>query len=271
MTKNFKASFKKFLTIVCAMTLVFSAFAVSASDDKTIDDKTIIDESDILTPQTEQYIEENLKEARHVFAGITRFSAEPISKMPYFNENHTISGEYFFDVNLTADLNETIIIWADGANEIKSFNLFNTNGDTKNYRDVQRLIKKHVKNIDDRQTVIRDSFSLFVACRYYYYDNVENIPDTLTVSGISDISAFVKKELDRYTFIRNTFGTVFGVAVIAAIVVFFARRKTPEGTVPGDGSNFKDGIGSGVAAMTGMPGTHGYTTGMGNLGAGPRG
>ena len=266
MPKNIKAALKKIITIACTLTVVFSLFGVSA-----LDVQTVIDESDLLSAQTEQYIEENIKNSPHMFGGITRFAAEPTDKMVTFNEHNTILGRYFSDMDISANLNATVIVWADGANEMKSFSLTQPKGDMKNYNDVKRLINKQIKKTDDRQTAIRDAFSIFLASRYYYYDSVENIPDTLTVSGIDDLGAYVKSELDKATFYRNTFGIVVGIAIIAALVVFFARRKTPEGTVPGDGSNFKEGLGSGVAAMTGMPGQSGYTTGMGALGAGPKG
>lgn len=57
---------------------------------------------------------------------------------------------------------------------------------------------------------------------------------------------------------------------ILVIIGIFVTRKPPEGTVPGDGSNFKDGIGSGVMGLTTTQSTSGYTSGTGGLSYSPK-
>lgn len=277
MTKNFKASFKKFLTIVCAMTLVFSAFAVSASETEDEKPRYIYDSADVMNKRTEDYIEYHMKGMLSQFDGSVIFLTVKGDSMPKnildlgsVPELGNILEYITGGLNEKDDETRNIILWVDGADKIKLFSTFGTDGDDYYYSEADKAISQHIKNMDDHQAAIRDAFSIYMASRFYFLDKLDEVPDTLTVGAI-DAKVFTQKEFGQNQFVKKYAGPLVLIGVVGIIIFIFAKNKTPEGTVPGDGSNFKDGIGSGVAAMTGMPGQHGYTTGMGSLGAGPRG
>ncbi len=128
-------------------------------------------------------------------------------------------------------------------------------------------MKRYTALPSDKQQIIRDSFSIYFAGICYI--NNKNIPDTMTVGSVS-AGEYVKDMFERNSMIKNIIGMVVFVAATAGLIVLFAKSKTPEGTVPGNGSNFKGGIGSGVSAIGGIPGPAGITTGSGGLTPSPR-
>ncbi len=254
--------------LACAVSLIFSAFCASAADEEF---SYVVDDANVLTEETENYIEQNLKAVEDEFVGTVQFVTIAADVMP----------EYISDIGFLDEVgnlgtlfsssikNENIILWADGADQMKIFSLKNPYGKYENEKEVNNVISEHINGMNDKQSIIRDTFSINIASQYFNIDKTEQIPNTLTV-GALDAEFFIDRELEK-----NSMYQYAGVAVFAGVMVVFAvifiKNKTPEGTLPGDGSNFKEGFGSGVAACSNITGPQGTTTGLGSFSLGPKG
>ncbi len=105
--------------------------------------------------------------------------------------------------------------------------------------------------------------------------NGEPVPDSLVLRRyLQEDKSILSQEIAVSSFWnqqQNGRLAAWGVCLgVIAFLAFLACRKTPEGSVPGDGSNFKGGIGSGVMGLTTTQSTSGYTSGTGGLSYSPK-
>ncbi len=185
--------FKRAAMLACAVSLIFSAFCASAADEEF---SYVVDDANVLTEETENYIEQNLKAVEDEFVGTVQFVTIAADVMP----------EYISDIGFLDEVgnlgtlfsssikNKNIILWADGADQMKIFSLKNPYGKYENEKEVNNVISEHINGMNDKQSIIRDTFSINIASQYFNIDKTEQIPNTLTV-GALDAEFFIDREL----------------------------------------------------------------------------
>ena len=254
---------KRIVVLICALSLFFSVFCVSAADEKS---DYIVDNAGILTDQTKSYIEENLKAVEDRFNGHMYFVTLDTDTLP--NKLYASDEIEGIDSLSNDDGNgdKIIILWASESNLIKLYKPSKPQYDNYNYVEVIQLIADSLSDSSDEQAVIRDSFSIYVASEMFYENDEKHIPDTLTV-GTVKAREIVEKNLEKTSSESTAIGIGVVVVILIVIVIIFGLNKTPQGKIKPDGSNFKGGYGSGSGAMTNMPGQM-NGPGFGNFGSG---
>ena len=230
----------------------FGAFAAGGAGSSG----SVLDEAGILSGETKEYIEMNIDKLQTSDGRKVQFKTISADKAP---ENGVIG--------FGTDDFGAVLVWVDGADEIRMYSAANPSGSVKSYRSLNKEIEKHNENIKDRQLLVKDSFSMLAAGMYYDEGRENEIPDTLKISGES-AEQYICDTMSKYKTRNMILGIAVAVVLVSAIIVIFMMGKIPEGKLPGDGSNFKDGYGSGVAATTKMPGQADNVAGSGGIGRG---
>lgn len=224
-----KKMLKKAAIFIFALTMIVSGFGVFAEGEAK---ELINDPDDILTAQTEAYIEKYLAEIGEDFGTTAYFEAVSDSNVPTMVSGERGEGAMLFR-------------WTDSSEHIA---LYRGSGRV-GLDDTEREVEKYAKNVADKQEQIKDAFSFYVV-RFYGYNEDKTLPEGMMIGGMSAEEFFEKKSGLPATLIG--IGIVLGV--VAVIVIIAMVNKTPKGSIDPNGSNFKKGFGSGSAAFKGAEG-----------------
>ncbi len=233
-----------------------SAFA----DDAKGSAGNVLDEAGILSVETKEYIDKNIERLSATSGEKIQFRTMSAAEAP----TDGIMGFGTDDV-------KKVFIWVDGADVIRVYSAENPSGSTDKYKQLNKELVEYTAGIDDSQLLIKDSFSMLAAGVFYDEHQEDMIPETMTIGGKpakESISRTMGKYRTKYRTKNMVIGISLTVLIASAIIFIFIKSRAPEGSVPGDGSNFKDGYGSGVAAAVGMPGQSDGVAGSGGIGRG---
>lgn len=234
-TNNF---ITKLSALICTVLLFVTSLGTSVFATEG-EYSLVSDEAGVLTEETKSYIQTNLRETSFPYDGTVKFATVKADEAP----KNGVDGGF---VKRSPNSDNYTFVWVDGANVLKLYGESKTPITDSKIKLLEKEIAEHSESIDDKQTIIKDAFGIYAAGLCY----PNRTPESMTVGAVS-AEEYVAKLMKRYETRRNIFGAILVVIVIAVIIFFFAKRKTPEGTVPGDGSMYKKGYGSGVAGLHG--------------------